>query len=133
MSKIFFFEDQYDNIRFAIEWANRADFDNTLSVEYVLKTDAKFDFERVASSFDVVFVDIELAKRSFDDGIGVINKLIAASAAVRSRIVVISGHSEVNELLLEAGLKDIPVLAKPIPKESLVFEIRRVLNLSKEK
>jgi CheY-like chemotaxis protein len=129
MSKVFFFEDQFDNIRGAIEWANRKDFANALIIESVLKTDESFDFAKVANTFDVIFVDIQLANRSYDDGIGVIKKLLAASSTVRNKIIVISGHSEVNDLLSDAGFKDIPVLAKPIPKENLVFEIKRVLKL----
>jgi CheY-like chemotaxis protein len=129
MSKLFFFEDQYDNISFVVDWVNEEDFNNSLIIEHVLKTHANFDFSKIAANYDVIFVDIELANRSCDDGIGVIKKLIAVSNVVRNKIIVISGHSEVHELLLAAGLKDIPVLAKPIPKAALVFEIKRVLKL----
>jgi len=127
--KILFFEDQFDNIKSAVDWANRKDFQNTLEVDCVVKTDEKYDFAKTAAVYDVIFVDIELANRSCDDGIGVINKLIAASGTVKNKIVVISGHSEVKEFLSSAGLSKLPVLEKPISKAGLVFEIMRVLKL----
>ncbi len=129
MSKVFFFEDQYDNIRSAVDWANRKDFGNSLIIEHVVKTDDKFDYANIVNNYDVIFVDIELANRSIDDGIGVIKKLLAVSDLARRKIIVISGHSEVKDLLCDEGLSKIPVLGKPISKDGLVFEIKRVLRL----
>jgi len=126
MSRILFIEDQYENIKILVNWINRAYYENMLKIDVMMKTDDSTDFGKIASSYDAFFIDIELANKSKDDGVSVIKKLIEADGNTFSKIAIISGHSELSELVEKEKLPSKFVIDKPIEKDNLLSVFKKM-------
>lgn len=128
MRKVIFFEDEFYNLEILVSWINRTVYDNKLLIEVVLKTTEATDYKSISESYDAIFVDIELANKSKDDGISVVKKLIQLNKKCIGKIAIISGHSGLGELLAKENLSMISVYEKPLEKDVLIKALELALK-----
>jgi DNA-binding NtrC family response regulator len=129
MCNICIFEDQYENIQPLFNWVSKGSFSGKLKITNYVKTEVWTNYLDITSKFDVIFVDIELANKSADDGIGVIKKLILSDENVIQKIIIITGHSGIKELIAQSGIPTtIEIIEKPITKEQLLNVLKRIIG-----
>lgn len=112
MKKVLIIEDDYSEVRINFEYVNDLYFDNELKYTVAVKSqDVPFgDIE----SFDYIFVDIKLAKKSNFDGYGILCEIEKNHPNVK-RVIILTGNNKIAETLKVRGVKkEYQVLTKPI-------------------
>jgi len=107
--KILVFENEIPAVSEAFSDINFLDFDNSLELTYVDKSQNYKDFKNI-KQYSIVFVDIDLSSNSEKDGYGIIKDL---KDNKYNNIVVLTGNN-VREELISKGFEDIDIISKPI-------------------
>lgn len=124
--KILIFENEISGVKDAFNDVNMLDFNNSLDIKYVEKSQHFTDFKSI-NQFDLVFVDIDLSSNSDKDGYGVIEDLLRNNYL---NIIVLTGNM-VKENLKTKNLDHIDILTKPILLDSLKDLIIKFKNTKK--
>lgn len=123
--KILVFENEIPAVQEAFNDVNILDFNNSLIVEYIDKSQ-NFSDIKLAKNFDLIFVDIDLSLSSVKDGYGIIEDLKKIDY---NNIIVLTGNM-VKEELESRGWNDIKILSKPIFLDELTNVINEFKNFN---
>lgn len=116
--KVLIFENEYYYIKTYFEYVNDLYFDNKIEYTILEKSQDLIPFTEI-SSFDIVFVDISLAKRSELDGFGILSKIKNEGISVK-KIIILTGNHLIKEKLEERKLSSsYRILTKPISIKDL--------------
>ena len=122
MKKVLIIEDEYQEVRIAFEYVNAIYFENKLEYTVVAKSQ-EVPFGDI-ESFDYIFVDIKLAKKTILDGYGILGKIEKEHPNVK-RVIILTGNNKITETLRERGVKkNYQVLTKPID----ITDLKEVFN-----
>lgn len=121
--KILVFENEIPAVSEAFNDVNILDFNNSLEVKYISKSQDFTDF-KLANDYDLIFVDIDLSLNSIKDGYGIIEDLIRNNF---NNIVVLTGNLVKSELE-KKGWNEIKILSKPIFLDELTDIIRALTS-----
>ncbi|RUA29007.1 MAG: hypothetical protein DSY77_15585 [Bacteroidetes bacterium] len=126
--KIAVFENQFEDIKGAFEFANLLSFDGNLEIK-IFPRSQDCDLETI-SIFDVIFIDIDLSKKSELDGYGLVKKLQELEGDLLNRIVILTGHSKIKDTMIHRGIDDerIKIVIKPTDFEELTDVINEVIT-----
>ena len=124
MNDILIIENEYISVKPAFESANILRFNNKLHFNNVAKAQ-DIDYQNL-DVYSLIFIDISLAKNSYLDGFGIIEKIKSTNPNILSRTVIITGNNKIEGLIKKYGFTDnnIKVLMKPIGFQ----EVEKVIN-----
>lgn len=112
MRRVLIIEDEYPQVKIAFDYVNEIHFDNDLTYTVAVKSQ-EVPFSDI-ESYDYVFVDIKLAKKTELDGYGILSKIEKDYPNVNN-IIILTGNNKIGETLKERGIKkEYQVLTKPI-------------------
>jgi DNA-binding response OmpR family regulator len=108
--KIAVFENEYQLINTIFDTVNFAYFNNTLKFEY-FPSSQSIPLDQLIN-YNLIIVDIDLSQKSELDGYGLIQKINIL--AHPPPILILTGHSQIEENLRKRDLPAFPILFKPI-------------------
>src|SRR5690242_16566314 len=109
--KIAVFENEYTQIESAFKAVNLLYFNNNLTIDTFPTSQSLKPFEDI-QNYELVIVDIDLSTKSEMDGFELISKINMLFKT--PKIIILTGHSKVNEKLKEKNLPSYPIVQKPI-------------------
>lgn len=121
--KILIIENEFSFIETPFEYVNDIYFDHKLNYTVVTKSQDITPFVSI-EEYDMVFLDISLAKSSSLDGFGILKKIKIKGLNVK-KLIILTGNHQIKEKLIENGITEIyPILTKPIDFEDLLNVIK---------
>ncbi len=117
MKRVLIIEDEYDEVKNAFEYVKDIYYSGEMELTNVIKSqDIPFqNLER----YDVIFLDITLAKRSKMDGYGILKK-IEQEKILYNKLVIMTGNNKISYVLKEREiLGEYEILAKPLDFKEL--------------
>ena len=117
MKRVLIIEDEYDEVKNAFEYVKDIYYSGEMELTNVIKSqDIPFqNLER----YDVIFLDITLAKRSKMDGYGILKK-IEQENILYNKLVIMTGNNKISYVLKEREiLGEYEILAKPLDFKEL--------------
>ncbi len=125
--KILIFENEFIYLDTTFRYVNKLYFNDELDYE-VFASSQDFGSLNNVINYDLVIVDISLAKRSVLDGYGLLKKLNEIEFD-NNKIVIMTGNHQIKEGLVDKGLQfDYKILTKPIDITDLIEVIKTVDN-----
>ena len=125
--KILVIEDMVETIRGAFELAAISEFNENMTFVFK-RTSQEVDYERI-NDYVLVFVDIELAKGSKEDGFAVLRRLLNSGLYPLERTLILTGNTVIEEKLLENNINPkIEVVKKPINYEDIAKVLKRKIR-----
>lgn len=129
--KILVIEDMIETIRGAFELAALSEFNENMTFDFKPRSQ-DVDFYSI-KDYALVFVDIELAKGSKEDGFAVIRRLVNNASYPLERTIIITGNTVVEEKLLENNIDpNIVVVKKPVNYEDIANVMKERIVLDAE-
>lgn len=129
--KILVIEDMIETIRGAFELAAIAEFNENMTFDFKPRSQ-DVDYYSI-KDYALVFVDIELAKGSKEDGFAVIRKLISNNLYPLERTLILTGNTVVEEKLIENNIDPkIVVVKKPVNYEDIAKELKKRIRLNED-
>jgi DNA-binding response OmpR family regulator len=111
--KIAIFENEYDTLEMAFNYANKKYYSNKLIYEIFPRSQDFKDLTKI-SEYGLVIVDIDLSSMSILDGFGLIKKIEGAIEEV-PKILIMTGQALSTNYHTENGLKyNYPILVKSV-------------------
>ena len=127
--KILVIEDMVETIRGAFELAAISEFNENMTFVFK-RTSQEVDYEHI-KDYALVFVDIELAKGSKEDGFAVLRKLLNSGLYPLERTLILTGNTVIEEKLVENNINPkIEVVKKPISYEDIAKVLKRKIRLA---
>ncbi len=117
MKRVLIIEDEYDEVKNAFEYVKDIFYSGEMELTNVIKSqDIPFqNLER----YDVIFLDITLAKRSKMDGYGILKKIEQENISY-NKLVIMTGNNKISYVLKEREiLGEYEILAKPLDFKEL--------------
>ena len=117
MKRVLIIEDEYDEVKNAFEYVKDIYYSGEMELTNVIKSqDIPFqNLER----YDVIFLDITLAKRSKMDGYGILKKIEQEKISY-NKLVIMTGNNKISYVLKEREiLGEYEILAKPLDFKEL--------------
>lgn len=117
MKRVLIIEDEYDEVKNAFEYVKDIYYSGEMELTNVIKSqDIPFqNLER----YDVIFLDITLAKRSKMDGYGILKKIEQEKISY-NKLVIMTGNNKISDVLKEREiLGEYEILAKPLDFKEL--------------
>ncbi|GAB4093556.1 response regulator [Flaviaesturariibacter terrae] len=124
--KVAVFENEHDLISGIFKAVNLLYFNNQLLFEYYPSSQS-FRMERI-SEYSLCVVDIDLSPKSELDGYGVIARI--NTLPIHPPIVILTGHSLIEETLAQKGLPKYPILMKSIGLEDTKEAFKKALGIN---
>ena len=127
---ILIFEDEWPTIRGSFELANIYAFDGMLKFEHYTKSQ-EVAFISWREKYSAVFVDITLAKNTKLDGFNIVKRILDEDLFDKSRVVVLTGNSKVEERLNTLGVDTdgLRIEYKPVGFTSIVSILKSILSV----
>tara|TARA_R110002051_G_scaffold75524_1_gene137304 strand:+ start:151 stop:531 length:381 start_codon:yes stop_codon:yes gene_type:complete len=123
--KILIFENEFVYLDTTFRYVNKLYFDGKLEYE-VFASSQDFGALINANKYDLIIIDISLAKRSDLDGYGLLKKLNEIDFG-KDKIVIMTGNHQIKEGLKDKGLDfDYKILTKPIDINDLISVLNSV-------
>jgi DNA-binding response OmpR family regulator len=111
--KIAIFENEYDTLEMAFNYANKKYYSNKLIYE-IFPRSQDFNDLSLISNYGLIIIDIDLSAMSILDGFGLIKK-IESTLQETPKILIMTGQALGPNYHLENGLKyKYPVLVKSV-------------------
>lgn len=125
--KIAVFENEFNLLIDDFNIANYGFFDSNLKYD-VFESSQKFGqtFDKI-HDYDLSFIDVDLSKSSEYDGLTLIHKLLEVGYNTE-RMVILTGHSTIEEKSKSRNLPKLEILKKPIDVEELANMINKALK-----
>lgn len=121
--KILIFENEFVYLDTTFRYVNKLYFEEKLDYK-VFASSQDFGAIVNANKYDLIIVDISLAKRSDLDGYGLLKKLNEIGYS-KDKIVIMTGNHQIKEGLKDKGLDyDYKILTKPID----IKDLRSILH-----
>jgi DNA-binding NtrC family response regulator len=128
--KIAIFENDVTQVETAFKAVNLVYFNNTLSLEYFMSSQSLKPFEDI-KKFDIAIIDIGLSVKSDLDGYGLIQKIL--EQPVKPEILILTGHSRIEESLKEKKLPSYPIITKPVTFKDIFEKLNPIIEKVKSK
>lgn len=126
--RILVIEDMVETISGAFELAALSEFNENMKFDFK-RTSQDVDYENI-NEYALVFVDIELAKGSKEDGFAVIRRLLNSGLYPLERTLILTGNTVIEEKLKENNINpDIEVVKKPVNYEDIEKVLKRKIRL----
>lgn len=127
--KILIFEDEWPTISGSFDLANIYAFDGMLKFEHYTKSQ-EVTFSSWREKYSAVFVDITLAKNTKLDGFNIIKRILDEDLFDKSRVVVLTGNSKVEERLKTLGVDTdgLRIEYKPVGFTSIASVLKSLLS-----
>lgn len=123
--KILIFENEFVYLDTTFRYVSKLYFDEKLEYD-VFASSQDFGALINANKYDLIIIDISLAKRSDLDGYGLLKKLNEIDFS-KEKIVIMTGNHQIKEGLKEKGLDfDYKILTKPIDINDLISVLNSV-------
>lgn len=123
--KILIFENEFVYLDTTFRYVNKLYFNDEIEYDVFARSQDFGSFNNV-TDYDLVIVDISLAKKSVLDGYGLLKKLNEIEFD-KTKVVIMTGNHQIKESLLDKGLNyDYKILTKPIDINDLIVIIRGV-------
>ena len=117
--RLLIFENEFVYLDTAFRYVNQLHFDNSLQYDVFASSQDFNDFSNIMS-YDKIFVDISLSKKSVLDGFGILKKLSELNYP-KSQIIIMTGNHQIKEGLAEKGIDtDYTILTKPVDIKDLI-------------
>ena len=116
--KILIVENEVGYIETAFDYLNDLYYDNTLDFEIVAKSQ-DLPSNKNLENYDIIFLDISLAKSSELDGIGILRNVENENILIK-KLVILTGNHNIQDKLKENGLGVYPIVTKPIDFNDLL-------------
>ncbi|MES2588849.1 MAG: response regulator [Bacteroidota bacterium] len=126
MKKIAIFENDLFAIKKTFEAINILYFNKELEFDF-FETSQRIGGLSNLNNYDVVIIDIELARTSEMDGFQILEKIKELNIST-ANIILLTGHNNVGEKLKDMNLEHIPIVRKTIDIKVLRDRIKQVLN-----
>ncbi|SHJ20867.1 response regulator [Flavobacterium terrae] len=110
--KILIFENEFFKVENAFNYVNERYFNGNLEFTILPKSQDLVNLSDM-SKYDYIFLDISLAKKSDLDGFGILKKIEEENISIK-KLTILTGNGDIKNKLRELGLKDYPVLLKPV-------------------
>ena len=129
--RILVIEDMIDTIRGAFELAAISEFNENMSFIFCPRSQ-DVDYGSI-NDFALIFVDIELAKGSKEDGFSILRRLLYERHYPLNRTIILTGNTVVNEKLEENSIDPkILVVKKPVNYDDIAKVLKERIKLSPE-
>ena len=126
--RILVIEDMVETISGAFELAALSEFNENMKFDFK-RTSQDVDYENI-NEYALVFVDIELANGSKEDGFAVIRRLLNSGLYPLERTLILTGNTVIEEKLKENNINpDIEVVKKPVNYEDIGKVLKRKIRL----
>lgn len=126
--RILVIEDMVETISGAFELAALSEFNENMKFDFK-RTSQDVDYENI-NDYALVFVDIELAKGSKEDGFAVIRRVLNSGLYPLERTLILTGNTVIEEKLKENNINpDIEVVKKPVNYEDIEKVLKRKIRL----
>lgn len=126
--RILVIEDMVETISGAFELAALSEFNENMKFDFK-RTSQDVDYENI-NDYALVFVDIELAKGSKEDGFAVIRRVLNSGLYPLERTLILTGNTVIEEKLKENNINpDIEVVKKPVNYEDIEKVLKRKVRL----
>ena len=126
--RILVIEDMVETISGAFELAALSEFNENMKFDFK-RTSQDVDYENI-NEYALVFVDIELANGSKEDGFAVIRRLLNSGLYPLERTLILTGNTVIEEKLKENNINpDIEVVKKPVNYEDIEKVLKRKIRL----
>ena len=117
--KVLIFENEYNYIKTYFDYVNDIYFENSIEYTILEKSQDLSPFSDIIN-FDIVFIDISLAKKSELDGFGILSRIKNLKLSVK-KIIILTGNHLIREKLEERQLPiTYKILTKPISIKELL-------------
>lgn len=127
--KIAIFENEYDTLEMAFNYANKKYYDNQLTYEIFPRSQDFKDLTKIVE-YGLVIIDIDLSSMSTLDGFGLIKK-IEETIEGKPKILIMTGQALSSNYHNENGLKyEYPILVKSVNYNKIKKEFDK-LNINK--
>lgn len=124
MKRVLIVEDEYEEVKNAFEYVKDIYFSGEMELINVIKSQ-DIPFHNLCE-YDVIFLDITLAKRSRMDGYGILKKIEQEKLSL-NKIVIMTGNNKIANILKEREiLGDYEILTKPIDFTELKYVFERL-------
>lgn len=110
--KVLIFENEFYKVENAFKYVNQKYFNGLLEFNVIPKSQ---DFRNLNDlvNYDYIFLDISLALKSDLDGFGILKKIEEDNIQIK-KLIILTGNGDIKNKLRELGLKDYPVILKPV-------------------
>ena len=126
--RILVIEDMVETISGAFALAALSEFNENMKFDFK-RTSQDVDYENI-NDYALVFVDIELANGSKEDGFAVIRRLLNSGLYPLERTLILTGNTVIEEKLKENNINpDIEVVKKPVNYEDIEKVLKRKIRL----
>lgn len=122
MKKVAVFENEYQLVDTIFDTTNFYYFNNSFDFDYFPSSQSLKPFDKI-KEYPIVIVDIDLSQKSDLDGYALISKLNALES--KPTIIILTGHSKVENILKEKELPLFPIITKPLAIEDLHNTLRK--------
>ena len=127
--KILVVEDMVNTVSGAFELAALYLFNDQMTFD-IVKRSQDIDFEHI-KKYSLVFVDIELAKDSAEDGFAVIRRLLNSNMYPLDHTLILTGNTVIEEKLIENNIdKHITIVKKPVAYEDVANVLKDYFRLN---
>ena len=129
VQKVLVFEDEWPTIRGSFELANIYAFNGMLKFEHHTKSQ-EVAFTSWREKYSAVFVDITLAKNTKLDGFNIVKRILDEDLFDKSRVVVLTGNSKVEEKLKNLGIDTdgLRIEYKPVGFTTIASVLKSILS-----
>ena len=115
--KILIFENDFDAVQGSFELLNIIHFGGNLDYKIVPKYQDAGNIQQILA-YDFIFIDIDLASGSYEDGFGIIRMLITNNYPL-TKMSILTGHRDMPSRLRSQGIKE----AVKITYKALTYKV----------
>lgn len=123
--KVAIIENERKEVEGAFDYANFKFYNNSIDYSY-FESSQTFLKTPNLKDFVVILVDIDLSKKSQSDGYGLIKQLIDQDPDLSKKIIILTGHSRVEEKLAENLLPKFPIIVKPTDFNTIHQQFKKI-------
>ncbi len=123
--KIAIFENEYQQVEAAFQVVNLLHYNNSLQIQTFPSSQSIGDLDKI-KDFDVVIVDIDLSQKSNLDGYSLLRRI--EDLDKKTKILILTGSSKVEQTLKEKKLPPYDILLKPLDFNILHESLNKVLS-----
>ena len=122
--EILIIENEYSYIETPFNYVNTVYFEGKLNYTVKAKYQDITPLKQL-EKYDLIFLDISLAKSSSVDGIGILRKLDEEGINI-SNLVILTGNHDIDKKLKDSNIKNYPILTKPIDFTDLLECMKKI-------
>lgn len=123
--RIAIIENEFNILKASFDAVNLLLFDNSLKFE-IYETSQSFNVNN-ANNFELIFIDLDLSSKSKNDGYDLVQRCMDNNID-KKKIIILTGHINVEQKLNELNISGISILTKPINFDKLSKSFQQINN-----